>query len=47
MVGHEIMDDVRKVTYDNGVIIYINYGEEAAQVDGMEVPALSYRMEGI
>lgn len=47
IVGHEIMDDVRKVTYDNGVIIYINYGEEAAQVDGMEVPALSYRMEGI
>ena len=48
MVGHEIIDeDVRKVSYDNGVVIYINYGSEAVQVDGMEVPALSYRMEGI
>lgn len=48
IIGHEIMDEnVRKVTYDNGVVIYINYGNEAKQVDGLEVPALSYRMEGI
>lgn len=48
IVGHEIMDtDVRKVTYDNGVTIYINYSSEAKQADGMEIPALSYRMEGI
>jgi len=48
IVGHEIVDtDVRKVTYDNGVTIYINYGSKAVQVDGAEVPALSYRMEGI
>ena len=48
IVGHEIMDtDVRKVTYENGVTIYINYSSEAKQADGMEIPALSYRMEGI
>ena len=48
IIGHEIIDsDVRKVTYDNGVTIYVNYGSKAVQVDGAEVPALSYRMEGI
>ena len=48
IVNHEILDtDVRKVTYDNGVSIYINYNKEAVQADGMEIPALSYRMEGI
>ncbi len=48
IIGHEILEqDVRKVSYDNGVVIYINYGDEAVQVDGLEVPALSYRMEGI
>lgn len=48
IVNHEILDGgVRKVTYDNGVIIYINYGSETQKVDGMEIPAMSYRMEGI
>lgn len=48
MVDHEILDTgVRKVTYDNGVVIYINYDEEAQKADGMEIPALSYRLEGI
>lgn len=48
MINHEIMDnDVRKVTYDNGVIIYINYSEETQNVDGQSIPAMSYRMEGI
>lgn len=48
MVNHEILDGgVRKVTYDNGVSIYINYGSETQKVDGMEIPAMSYRMEGI
>lgn len=48
IINHEILDGgVRKVTYDNGVIIYINYGSETQRVDGMEIPAMSYRMEGI
>lgn len=48
ITGHEILDGgVRKVTYDNGVIIYINYDDEAQKADGMEIPAMSYRMEGI
>lgn len=48
IVNHEILEGgVRKVTYDNGVSIYINYGSETQKVGGMEIPAMSYRMEGI
>lgn len=48
MVGHEILDNgIRKVTYENGVIIYINYNAEAKQADGLEIPAMWYRLEGI
>lgn len=43
MVGHEILDnDVRKVTYENGVVIYINRGSEDVSVDGITVPAKWY-----
>ena len=48
MINHEILtDDVRKVSYDNGVAILINYGDEEANVDGIQIPAKSYRLEGI
>lgn len=48
MVNHEILESgVRKVTYDNGVIIYINYDNEIKQADGLEIPAMWYRLEGI
>ncbi len=48
MTEHKIFDNgLRKVTYDNGVTIYINYTEDTLKGDGVSVPALSYRMEGI
>ena len=48
ITGHEILDNgVRKVTYDNGVVIYINYGNETQKADGLEIPAAGYRLEGI
>ena len=48
IVKHEILDDgVRKVTYDNGVTVYINYSDKAQTVDGLEIPAMWYRLEGI
>lgn len=48
ITGHEILENgVRKITYDNGVILYINYDDEAQKADGMEIPAMSYRMEGM
>ncbi|MCH5269395.1 MAG: hypothetical protein J1E83_01475 [Lachnospiraceae bacterium] len=48
VVNHEILDNgVRKVTYDNGVIIYINYSSQEQKADGASIPAMSYRLEGI
>lgn len=47
IVNHEILSDtLRKVTYDNGVIIYLNYSDEEQQADGITIPAMSYRLEG-
>lgn len=47
MIGHEILDNgIRKVTYDNGVVIYINYSQQEQQADGLTIPAMSYRLEG-
>ena len=47
IIGHEIEGDVRKITYSNGVTIYINYSDEAESMDGKTLPAMSYEMEGI
>lgn len=46
IVEHEILEqDVRKVTYENGVVIYINRGSEDVSVDGILVPANWYAKE--
>lgn len=43
MVCHEILaGGVRKVTYSNSVIIYVNYSNEACTADGITIPALGY-----
>lgn len=47
IIGHELSGDVRKITYDNGVVIYINYSDETESMDGKTFPAMSYEMEGI
>lgn len=48
ITDHQILDSgVRKVTYDNGVTIYINYNNEDKQADGLDIPAMWYRLEGI
>ncbi|MDF2868628.1 MAG: hypothetical protein K0R05_203 [Anaerocolumna sp.] len=46
MQNHEILSNgVRKVTYSNGIVIYINYSDEVQMTDGYEVPAKGYRLE--
>ena len=40
-----VSEDVRTVTYSNGVTIYVNYGAKAATVDGVSVPALGYTVK--
>ncbi len=37
---------LKKVTYDNGTVIYINYGDEAAEADGVTIPADDYVVKG-
>jgi len=39
---HEIIGDLRKVTYENGTVIYVNYGNKVVDIDGVTVSAKSY-----
>ncbi len=42
-VSHEVLSgSLRRVVYDNGVTLYVNYGKADAQADGVTVPALGY-----
>lgn len=48
IVNHEIFDNgVRAVTYDNGVIIYINGSTTEQKADGLSIPARSYWVGGV
>jgi len=43
IMNHEcIADDLYKVTYDNGCIVYVNYAAADAQADGLIIPARDY-----
>lgn len=45
ITGHELYernDDLRVVTYSNGVKIYFNYSDLEETIDGVKVPAFSY-----
>lgn len=45
IIDHEkVKTDVVKVTYDNGVVIYVNYSESNVTVDGVKIDALSYKV---
>lgn len=44
---HEILDSgVRKITYSNGVAIYVNYTDYDAVEDGINIPAHGYQRGG-
>lgn len=48
MKNHEILDTgVRKITYDNGVVIYVNSTTSAYETDGIIIPAKGYELEGM
>lgn len=41
--SHELLsDDLRRVTYDNGVTLILNYGAASQALDGRVIPALGY-----
>ena len=45
MVSHEILDSgLRKVTYSNGRVIYVNYSQQDITADGVTVPAMGYEV---
>ncbi len=45
IISHEITDEgIRKVTYDNGVVIYVNYTDNDIDIDGLTVGAMSYKL---
>lgn len=42
---HEMLaEGVNRVTYDNGVVFYINYNQDAVTVDGVTIDGLSYKV---
>lgn len=42
IVKHVSEGNLRAVTYDNGITVYVNYGAAAGSMNGIEVPAMSY-----
>jgi hypothetical protein len=48
ITDHSILGNgVRKVTYDNGVTIYINYNGEDKDIEGVTIPSMGYVLEGV
>lgn len=46
IVSHEILQsDVRKVTYSNGITIYVNYSQRSVTADGVQIPAMGYAVQ--
>ena len=44
---HDILDNgVRRVTYNNGVKIYLNYSSATQELDGVSIEAMSYKVVG-
>lgn len=48
IADHEILGHgVRKVTYENGVIVYVNYSEESVTEDGVNLKAKSFELRKV
>ena len=44
IINHEILDNgLVKVTYDNGISVYVNYTDSELSADGITVDAMSYK----
>lgn len=43
IIKHEkVIDDVYKVSYQNGVTVYVNYRKEAIKIDGYQIDGVDY-----
>lgn len=48
MINHQVLDNgVKAITYSNGVVIYINSTATDQTVNGVTVPARSYKVGGV
>ncbi len=47
MTEHEVITEkISKIVYANGVTVYVNYDEKAANADGLTIPAKGYVVTG-
>jgi hypothetical protein len=44
IIGHERMGDLAKVTWDNGTIVYLNFGDKAGDIEGVTLEKLSFKV---
>ncbi len=48
ITGHtSLQTGVKRITYDNGSVIYINYTQTDVTADGVRIPARGYALEGV
>ena len=41
---YQMLGNVSKTTYENGTVIYVNFGDQEEIVDGITVPAKGYQI---
>ena len=41
--AHEIRGDLRRITYEDGTVLYVNYGAAEGNWDGIVIPSCQYR----
>ena len=44
IVDHERSGDMAKVTWDNGTIVYLNFGDKAGEIEGVALEKLSFKV---
>ena len=44
IVDHERSGDMARVTWDNGAVVYLNFGDKAAEMDGVTLEKLSIKV---
>ncbi len=43
IVAHEMAGDMTRVTWSNGVMVYLNYGEAPAEMDGVSLEPMTWK----
>ena len=43
IIAHDIQGDITRVTWNNGVKVYLNYGENAGELDGVTLDPMTWK----